>query len=78
MHDGGFLLADEDKERVIHTVACVAAISCGVVAATLGETTAGGNLVFWSPDGRDFFFPPAQSDTLALTFQEWRNRRDKI
>lgn len=63
MHDDGFLLAGEDKERVIYTVACIGAISPFRVLVS----------------GRSgYFLPPAQLDTLALTFQEWRNRRDKI
>lgn len=45
MHNDSFLLAAEDKERVIYTVTCIAAASSGVAAA-LGETTAGGELVF--------------------------------
>lgn len=45
MHDKGFSLAGEDKERVVYTVACIAGISSGVVAAALEETTAGGELM---------------------------------
>lgn len=64
MHDDGFLLAGEDKERVIYTVACIAAISSGVAAA-LGATTAGEELVFLWTVGT--FFCLLHNRTLSLS-----------